>query len=70
MTDSIKVNSLFGIKSPPTPTPILRLFLINCYMVKDNFDILPFTSLIQWNLSVKTTSIIKFITCDLSSNVF
>ena len=25
---------------------------------------------IQWNLSVTTTSIIKFITCDLFSNVF
>ena len=26
--------------------------------------------MIQWNLSVTTTSIIKFITCDLFSNVF
>ena len=26
--------------------------------------------LIQWNLSVTTTSIIKFITCDLFSSVF
>ena len=25
---------------------------------------------IQWNLPVTTTSMIKFITCDLSSNVF
>ena len=25
---------------------------------------------LQWNLSVTTTSIIKFITCDLYSNVF
>ena len=25
---------------------------------------------IQWNLSVTTTSILKFITCDLFSNVF
>ena len=25
---------------------------------------------LQWNLSVTTTSIIKFITCDLPSNVF
>ena len=25
---------------------------------------------VQWNLSVTTTSIIKFITCDLFSNVF
>ena len=25
---------------------------------------------IQWNLSVTTTSVIKFITCDLFSNVF
>ena len=27
-------------------------------------------TVIQWNLSVTTTSIIKFITCDLFSNVF
>ena len=27
-------------------------------------------SLVQWNLSVTTTSIIKFIACDLFSNVF
>ena len=27
-------------------------------------------TLIQWNLSVTTTSMIKFITCDLFSNVF
>ena len=26
--------------------------------------------MIQWNLSVTTTSMIKFITCDLFSNVF
>ena len=26
--------------------------------------------LLQWNLSVTTTSIMKFITCDLLSNVF
>ena len=26
--------------------------------------------MVQWNLSVTTTSIIKFITCDLFSNVF
>ena len=26
--------------------------------------------LVQWNLSVTTTSIIKYITCDLFSNVF
>ena len=26
--------------------------------------------LIQWNLSVTTTSMIKFITCDLFSNAF
>ena len=26
--------------------------------------------LIHWNLSVTTTSIMKFITCDLFSNVF
>ena len=25
---------------------------------------------LQWNLSVTTTSLIKFITCDLFSNVF
>ena len=25
---------------------------------------------VQWNLSVATTSIMKFITCDLFSNVF
>ena len=25
---------------------------------------------IQWNLSVTTTSVVKLITCDLSSNVF
>ena len=25
---------------------------------------------IQWNLSVTTTSVMKLITCDLSSNVF
>ena len=25
---------------------------------------------VQWNLSVLTTSLIKFITCDLFSNVF
>ena len=25
---------------------------------------------VQWNLSVTTTSMIKFITCDLFSNVF
>ena len=25
---------------------------------------------VQWNLSVTTTSLIKFITCDLFSNVF
>ena len=27
-------------------------------------------SMIQWNLSITTTSKIKFITCDLFSNVF
>ena len=26
--------------------------------------------MVQWNLSVTTTSIIRFITCDLFSNVF
>ena len=29
-----------------------------------------FRTMIQWNLSVTTTSIIKFITCDLFSSVF
>ena len=29
-----------------------------------------FYNLVQWNLSVTTTSMIKFITCDLFSNVF
>ena len=27
-------------------------------------------TVVQWNLSVTTTSIIKLITCDLFSNVF
>ena len=31
---------------------------------------IPQNKTIQWNLSVTTTSIIKFITCDLFSNVF
>ena len=37
------------------------------------FDCIPVTilhSVVQWNLSVTTTSLIKFITCDLFSNVF
>ena len=33
-------------------------------------EVLLTNNMLQWNLSVTTTSIIKFITCDLFSNVF
>ena len=46
--------------------------VIRVHVVRNRevYGVLLFTKQIQWNLSVTTTSKIKFINCDLFNNVF
>ena len=59
------------LMAPDTVLPISHIATVSASMIVkktacDTWD----QFLLQWNLSVTNTSIIKFIACDLFSNVF
>ena len=65
------IISYLRIKTPRKVDPWLSISSGNMGYLRPEF-ITAFEKQtnVQWNLSVTTTSIIKFITCDLFSNVF
>ena len=61
-----RVNGMPNFGDAPCHATFTRLLLINMIYSLINLP----ACVVQWNLSVTTTCIMKFITCDLFSKVF